>query len=824
MRTVFIAVIWMVTSLAVALDFSNMPATHAQDLQLLLEHSAQSLPPALFEPLAGMAAQTAKFPAAAEPGFVKLSGLLGGRGQLPAYGSFSFNGRQLLYRTTPQSEALDMLLSGARAELGNGIYTSPLVLDLDGVGESSQFQPHPHSFDTAHTAFFDMDGDGFDDLTEWLPPNFGILVAAPAAAFPPIITAEHLIGTVGGYRDGFERLAVFDENRDGRIDGDELLLLSCWRDDGDAVPEQGEFFTLLEVGVSALLTTHVGIQGKFVKLDQTEGTMWDWIPSLVTIRPAQGLGWQPFTLEGRLDLLSSPVQGEGEVIQEGVIEQFSWQAMQESGFNLMDSLLAGVGPRGDFFVVTDTAPTPPHLVRVWIIGRTAADVWPYWRFDVPEAALDQILIDPSGRIVFLSAKKNSRFYAIVGLGGGQPVLARVTWNSPDADFRGFWGTPFVQHVSLGNEPKTGEFYLPGYFHNHGARLCDAVARMAVNPGMGRDMDRDGVLDGSAVTLTSVSDPHELLGNRLALEPYDRPFAVLCISPEISVIAVHKTGGKIALLLNRKSGDSWNQTELMETPAEQFPGLVAVSSGGIEDAPRLSLWSSNATGTPGFSQYNLESGLMFVGPQTGDESIVLESPDFGRWLVGGVTNWTTGITRLYSWKTNENTWQQLLRVTEACGALRAAASAPVCAIQTASYLVAATLVSKAGTVRGGNWKEAGDSLTLIYDGPLPVGSATYQWYRNGVTLSGHTDATLHIESLTEDDTGWYVCRMSDDSKSVYESEPVYINVFPLGSLPAATPKTLMLLFILLAAIALQALRRKCRKNNSLADGQGLGITE
>lgn len=71
---------------------------------------------------------------------------------------------------------------------------------------------------------------------------------------------------------------------------------------------------------------------------------------------------------------------------------------------------------------------------------------------------------------------------------------------------------------------------------------------------------------------------------------------------------------------------------------------------------------------------------------------------------------------------------------------------------------------------------GDSATL---GPValyaPHGTVTYQWYRNGIPVTGATGNTLVIESVTEEDLGRYHVRVDDELQHTpVDSRPVYLR--------------------------------------------------
>jgi len=128
----------------------------------------------------------------------------------------------------------------------------PLILDLDGDGvETTTVE--------SHTAF-DYDGDGFAEFTGWVAQHDGLLVV-DRNADGIINDGRELFGdqTIlrNGTRaaDGFQALAEFDENHDGKIDANDAAFaqLRVWQDmDGDGYSLADELQTLDDVGIGAI--------------------------------------------------------------------------------------------------------------------------------------------------------------------------------------------------------------------------------------------------------------------------------------------------------------------------------------------------------------------------------------------------------------------------------------------------------------------------------------------------------------------------------------------------------------------------------------------
>lgn len=75
---------------------------------------------------------------------------------------------------------------------------------------------------------------------------------------PGEMSGKHLFGDMGGtYIDGFEKLSLLDENKDGKISGSELEGLMIWIDENsDAEAQPGELHTLESKGIVEIATTH----------------------------------------------------------------------------------------------------------------------------------------------------------------------------------------------------------------------------------------------------------------------------------------------------------------------------------------------------------------------------------------------------------------------------------------------------------------------------------------------------------------------------------------------------------------------------------------
>ncbi len=156
---------------------------------------------------------------------------------------------------------------------------SPLVLDLDGDGsiEASGGEWRPHTtLRRDRMAFFDMRGNGFPMLTEWVGPNDGLLCQPKANG---TIDGSCLFGTVTGFDDGFQALSVLDVNNDKKVSGDELATLKVWTDsNGNAYPEDGEVRSVSDYGITAIGVRHKDFVSQFM-MDGNTYKIFDWWPS-----------------------------------------------------------------------------------------------------------------------------------------------------------------------------------------------------------------------------------------------------------------------------------------------------------------------------------------------------------------------------------------------------------------------------------------------------------------------------------------------------------------------------------------------------------------
>ena len=169
------------------------------------------------------------------------------------------------------------------------VSVSPIIIDLQGDGkpdvDNGEWRPHPQRFNLDRARMFDIDGCGEADLTEWVGPKSGLLVA-PADEVK-VAGGRQLFGTAVGFVDGYQKLALLrDKNHDGQITGPELEGLKVWVDanqDGKCQPD--ELRTVQQVGIESIRCTHTDMKSDCVIRGQKRLT-WDWWPTVAKVSKA----------------------------------------------------------------------------------------------------------------------------------------------------------------------------------------------------------------------------------------------------------------------------------------------------------------------------------------------------------------------------------------------------------------------------------------------------------------------------------------------------------------------------------------------------------
>jgi len=162
-------------------------------------------------------------------------------------------------------------------QLYDSLTISPIVLDLDGDGnlEASNGNWLPHPYNNTRLVEFDINGDEFLELTEWVGASDGLLLVSGNTS---AINANSLFGEAGGFSDGFEKLSLWDKNGDKQLTGEELSQLSVWQDKNiNARVDDGEVSSVTTLGITAISLAHTELVSTFVQNGVTK-RMWDWYP------------------------------------------------------------------------------------------------------------------------------------------------------------------------------------------------------------------------------------------------------------------------------------------------------------------------------------------------------------------------------------------------------------------------------------------------------------------------------------------------------------------------------------------------------------------
>lgn len=139
------------------------------------------------------------------------------------------------------------------------------------------------------TVEFDLDGDGDVERWPWVKPDTGILAWDPEGT-GEITSGRQLFGTATWwmlFSDGYRALDTLDDDRDGRLAGDELDGLALWFDrNTNGVSEPGEVVPVEAAGVASIATRSTGRAGASpmndAGVETTDGRVrpsYDWVTS-----------------------------------------------------------------------------------------------------------------------------------------------------------------------------------------------------------------------------------------------------------------------------------------------------------------------------------------------------------------------------------------------------------------------------------------------------------------------------------------------------------------------------------------------------------------
>jgi hypothetical protein len=385
---------------------------------------------------------------------------------------------------------IQLMLTVRMYRTGGAAYISPLLLDMDQNGvpdvPGGQWSAEPGLDPDDNLAAFDINGDGFEEIVEWVGSSDGLLVLpeTPDKVIETLdglewdgpLSGRDLLGTAGGWVDGFAKLsALCDDDEDGQVLAEELDGLYIWIDiDRNAEIAAGELQTLADAGVSGLrLPEGTACTGQFDRAGSVgTGTVWDWWPSYLEVFPEVAPGELPPPGSLAMDAVQvTTVDRGGEP-----------QALEEGGLLPMSSLVAqGFDPhtgnvvtvcsgRGRCIMQDSGHPIFGHYrKRIWIVeaeGNTAN----LSIIEVPATEIRQA--------VWLDI---DRLLLVVDGGARALVLNLETdacWELPLSPA----GEPGFRagYYALNNG---GQIYLSGRFHNaQGGCGGEVLARLSFQAG------------------------------------------------------------------------------------------------------------------------------------------------------------------------------------------------------------------------------------------------------------------------------------------------------------------------------------------------------
>ncbi|MBX9826325.1 MAG: pre-peptidase C-terminal domain-containing protein [Xanthobacteraceae bacterium] len=174
----------------------------------------------------------------------RTAGILLAQITVSAYRLFEIPDGASIFKTWEALMGTAMVALTGESRFGT-VHTDPLILDLDGDGIELSAR-------AAGSATFDIDGDGFAEVTGWVRGGDGLL-ARDLNANGKIDDIGELFGNE--HQSGFAVLATLDTNADGVVDASDtdFSSLRVWRDiDGDGVTDAGELISLGDAGIASI--------------------------------------------------------------------------------------------------------------------------------------------------------------------------------------------------------------------------------------------------------------------------------------------------------------------------------------------------------------------------------------------------------------------------------------------------------------------------------------------------------------------------------------------------------------------------------------------
>jgi hypothetical protein len=155
-------------------------------------------------------------------------------------------------RTNEEEGELRRVLQSVKTLEGKPRAVTPIIFPLDGPASLDELLAQNK------IVRFDLAGDGQAGWWPWVKPGTGILVWDPKHS-GRVDSGLQLFGSVTwwmSWRDGYQPLAVLDDNQDGQLEGKELDGLAVWQDrNTNGISEPGEVRTIQAAGIDRIAVT-----------------------------------------------------------------------------------------------------------------------------------------------------------------------------------------------------------------------------------------------------------------------------------------------------------------------------------------------------------------------------------------------------------------------------------------------------------------------------------------------------------------------------------------------------------------------------------------
>jgi hypothetical protein len=355
-------------------------------------------------------------------------------------------------------------------------HTSPLLLDLNGDGNAGvpggQWQPHKGLAGPGGPfVAFDINGDGFVELCEWVDGSDGLLVdpVDPAKIMrDPVagpvwkghLSGLDLLGTSEGYGTGFSKLMLRrDRDGDGVVVGVELDGLYVWIDrDVSGTIDAGELSSVAEHGIRSLLPPEKGSDvGSFtVNDDLIPRAMWDWWPSYALAKRMPDIlpGGSMIGSEMSRQFHDTPAPLAKYGIREG--DGSKDDLVHTAGFNWDSALMGCFTPDGSRLVLHDRSADPHEIAaglssRLFVVQELEGDLQVI-KIGLPLFDINQLVCDSNGSVI------------VVGNSGAK--IVRVDLNTSSVGVL-MEPMPGKSGFRAGDRAwrHNGDAYLTGYFYN-----------------------------------------------------------------------------------------------------------------------------------------------------------------------------------------------------------------------------------------------------------------------------------------------------------------------------------------------------------------------